>query len=749
METAASQDTMRCPSCRKQLPKGTVFCPWDGSALESTRATAPRVDPLIDAQVGDYVVQERIGAGGMGIVYRAIQPLIGKQVAIKVLKAEFSGAQELVQRLLVEARVVNAIQHRGIIDIFGFGQLPDGRPYVVMELLQGISLDQLIKWRGRVGGPETVAILDEILSALGAAHRAGVIHRDLKPGNVFLVDGADGTRAAKILDFGIAKVTASQGGGPMTMQGMLLGTPEYMAPEQIRGTKVEATADLYAVGVMAFQMLTGKRPFAGEQLSVLFAQVEEAPVSPSSLVPEISPELERIVLRLLAKNPAQRFQTAEAVRHELQSVQEEPARRRPAMKVGPEHSKTIPPVPSPPTGATTVRLGGVVRAKPPKPSRSRWLAGGGAIALSGIAAVGLLTVWKKDAPPREQVPVTAEQPKSDVPPEVSAQALPEAPPGPEAVAEQGSEEEKPQEAVPQEMELLEMELQEVGLDSASATHRPKRKGKPLTRKVSQSEPLTAPAPPPMAVSMASNAQPAVREAPVIVPQVAEAKPPVPVVPPAQRTPVEAVGQVASPSPRDGLAACRPSRFDRRTQQTEILLSRLDCLEARAHADAAGKKASSVFLGEIGRLRQAAKAVRTASERMTVTQSVDALRTRYDQQHGVLVLPAMASAPVSPPTAAGMPPASKPAPSEEAVVTTVETSSQPGHSRSRIDRNGLLLRISQNEARLSETQGLGREDEALGALTKLDKLVRKAETASERMAVAIQLDEWEKKFLPKR
>jgi serine/threonine-protein kinase len=318
------EQAMKCPSCGKQLPSGMVFCPWDGRALEPMSSLEQRGDPLLQAQVSEYVIKERIGTGGMGIVYRAVQPLIGKQVAIKVLKAEYAEAQAVVQRLLVEARVVNAIKHRGIIDIFGFGQLPDGRPYFVMELLHGLPLVTFIRKQGRVGTSAAIAILDASLSALGAAHRENVIHRDLKPGNVFLVEESDGSRSVKLLDFGIAKVAQSQTIGPLTMSGHVLGTPEYMAPEQIRGERVEPTADLYAVGVIAFQMLTGRRPFIGEQLQVLFAQVEEEPPAPSSLVPDLPKKLESIVLRLLAKRPAQRFQSAEEVRKELDAFISKP-----------------------------------------------------------------------------------------------------------------------------------------------------------------------------------------------------------------------------------------------------------------------------------------------------------------------------------------------------------------------------------------------------------------------------------------
>lgn len=279
---------------------------------------APVVDPLLSMQVGDFVIQERIGAGGMGVVYRAVHRLIGKQAAIKVLRAELVSQQQ-VERLLIEARAVNAIHHPGIIDIFGFGSLSDGRPYIIMELLRGFALSAFIRQQGRLDAGTTVDLLDELLSALGAAHDAGVVHRDLKPGNVFMAENAHGTHSLKLVDFGIAKLERSQD-APTTLEGTILGTPEFMAPEQIRGASISPATDLYAVGVIAFQMLTGQRPFTGDPVQVLFAQVEQQPPVPSSRASGIPPELDALVLQLLAKDPAARPPSAEAVRQALRSV---------------------------------------------------------------------------------------------------------------------------------------------------------------------------------------------------------------------------------------------------------------------------------------------------------------------------------------------------------------------------------------------------------------------------------------------
>ncbi|NNC16354.1 serine/threonine protein kinase, partial [Corallococcus exiguus] len=268
------------------------------ASAEST----PLVDPLPSSQIGDFTVEERIGSGGMGVVYRATHSLIGKQAAIKVLRAELVSPR-LHERLLVEARAVNAIRHPGIIDIFGFGKLPDGRPYIVMELLEGRPLSELLSDQQRLDVPTVLWMLDQILSPLGAAHRAGVVHRDLKPANVFMVEPPNAAPMLKLVDFGIAKLLENKE-SPTSIDGSVLGTPEFMVPEQIRGGTVGPATDLYALGVMAFQMLTGVRPFQGDPVQVLFAHVEQTPPLPSSRAEGIPPELDTLVLQLLAKDPA-------------------------------------------------------------------------------------------------------------------------------------------------------------------------------------------------------------------------------------------------------------------------------------------------------------------------------------------------------------------------------------------------------------------------------------------------------------
>lgn len=281
-------------------------------------------DKLIGQKVGDYLIQERIGTGGMGHVYRGVQPLIGATVAIKVLRPEAAGDPQQVQRLLSEARVVNAIRHRGIVDIFNFAKLPDGRHCVVMELLQGHSLEALIQTKGRLPLEEALPYFEECLDALAAAHKAGVIHRDLKPSNIFIVE-QHGKRYAKLLDFGIAKQSmAPDGLVAQTVMTRFMGTPGFVAPEQARAQPVGPLTDLYALGVVMFLTLSGRPPFEAETpYELVRMHVELPPPRPSSFESKIPAALDALILSMMAKSPADRPQGAEVVRDRLASLRAE------------------------------------------------------------------------------------------------------------------------------------------------------------------------------------------------------------------------------------------------------------------------------------------------------------------------------------------------------------------------------------------------------------------------------------------
>jgi len=276
-------------------------------------------DSLIGTVVGAYRIERLIGRGGVGAIYAGIEPTIGKSVAVKVLRHEYARDEEQRRRLVAEARAVNDIRHRGIVDIFAMGELPDGRRYLVMEMLEGEPLDRYLERRGRLGWQEAVSLIDELLAVLAAAHQAGVLHRDLRPSNLFRVTPPHGEPFLKVLDFGLAK----RGFGVNTLQSYaaMVGTPSYMAPELAKGEAVDARTDLYAVGCLLFEMLTGSPPYRAPTVIEVVQLHLSAPVPrPSTVVPELPCGLDALVARLLSKDREGRPPSALALRDELASL---------------------------------------------------------------------------------------------------------------------------------------------------------------------------------------------------------------------------------------------------------------------------------------------------------------------------------------------------------------------------------------------------------------------------------------------
>jgi eukaryotic-like serine/threonine-protein kinase len=279
-----------------------------GDGRSVTHIGADDADLVAGQKVGEYEVEEKIGEGGFGTVFRAVHPLIGKRVAIKVLARQFSAQPEMVSRFVAEARAVNQIRHRNIIDIFSFGQLEDGRHYYVMEFLDGMPMDEYLEQRGRIPLGECIPLLRSIARALDAAHAKGIAHRDLKPENVFLVHEEDGNVYPKLLDFGIAKLlTADSPQSHKTRTGAPIGTPYYMSPEQARGRDVDHRTDIYAFGIVAYEALTGAVPFDGEDyMEILLAQIQEEAAPPSSKVAELPASVDQGIAWMLQKDPGAR-----------------------------------------------------------------------------------------------------------------------------------------------------------------------------------------------------------------------------------------------------------------------------------------------------------------------------------------------------------------------------------------------------------------------------------------------------------
>ena len=265
-------------------------------------------------RLGSYVIQRKLGEGGMGVVYVAVHAGLGQEVAVKLLLPAVSQSPDLLARFFNEARAASRVNHPGIVRIFDVGQSADGSAYFVMELLPGESLAARLR-RERLGVAKACLIARQVAGALAAAHRAGIVHRDLKPDNIFLAPDPEvvGGERAKILDFGIAKLSAEMQGGSQTRTGTLLGTPLYMSPEQCRGGRdVDRRADIYSLGCIIYEMLTGRPPFDGEGMGEILGKHQFVePTPPDAVVAGLPAGLGAIVLGALAKNPAARQQSME------------------------------------------------------------------------------------------------------------------------------------------------------------------------------------------------------------------------------------------------------------------------------------------------------------------------------------------------------------------------------------------------------------------------------------------------------
>jgi serine/threonine protein kinase len=270
------------------------------------------------ALAGSWRITSLIASGGCGVVYAARHPILGRAAAVKVLHAELASSPGMVDRFVREARAVNQIRHPSIIDIFDFGELPDGRPFFVMELLAPRDLEHRIADAGRLGLAEVLAIMTPICLALEAAHSAGYIHRDLKARNIGFAVGAGGIEVPKLLDFGIAKLLEGDAlGATGTVR---VGTPHCMSPEQIRGERIDARTDIYALGVLLHHMLTGRCPFDGDSLAEIERCHLETPPPPPSRLAPVPPALDALVTRALAKRPADRPASVGALLAELAAV---------------------------------------------------------------------------------------------------------------------------------------------------------------------------------------------------------------------------------------------------------------------------------------------------------------------------------------------------------------------------------------------------------------------------------------------
>jgi len=295
-----------CPTCSSRYPAEYKVCPKDGTALVEE---AP--DELVGQTLREsYTIIRVIGEGGMGRVYEARHTRIGsKRFAVKMLHPEYARQPDVLSRFQREAEAAAQIKNPHVVDVYDVDRTADGRPFIVGELLDGKEFADLLTQIGKMPVPQAVRIVRQVCKALAAAHAKGVVHRDMKPENVFLTGDMNHPHA-KVIDFGISKVDDGPTGKALTRTGMIMGTPSYMAPEQARGQKVDHRADIYAVGAMLYCAVTGQRPFDhGDPAATLMAVLSEEPQRPRSLEPSIPEALEMVIQRAMTKDPNDRYQS--------------------------------------------------------------------------------------------------------------------------------------------------------------------------------------------------------------------------------------------------------------------------------------------------------------------------------------------------------------------------------------------------------------------------------------------------------
>ena len=304
-------------------------------------------DPLLGVVVeGRYKIESVIGQGSAGTVYRAVQELIGREVAIKVLHDYLVSDQEFIKRFTQEAKASSRLSHPNIITIYDFGVIPQGgRPYIAMDLLKGTPMSDLLSDRNHLTIEETIPVFKQVCGALGEAHRQGVVHRDVKPENIVLVERSGQKLFPIVVDFGIARLVQEESDvARITRTGTVCGSPTYMSPEQCTSSKVDHRSDIYSLGVVLYEALTGEVPFLSDELVKVMAMHLSDPPKPLNQVREdlqFSAALEEVVYKSLAKNPDQRYQNMEEFAEALEESLKEPVEvarpepKRPEMRSGP------------------------------------------------------------------------------------------------------------------------------------------------------------------------------------------------------------------------------------------------------------------------------------------------------------------------------------------------------------------------------------------------------------------------------
>ncbi len=304
-----------CPRCKQALDDDFTVCPSDGTRLDGGGGRESLSSlPLFE---GRYDILRKLGEGGTARVFKALDTQTGRHVAIKIIEDEAANTPTWRERLLREAALLESLRHPNVVAVYAGGETSNDSPYLIMEYLEGETLGQLMQRQPALPVNAALAVLTEIASGLAAAHAIGVIHRDVKPDNIFLVGPRGAPTRAKIFDFSFARV---QGGKRFTSEGFILGTPHYMAPEQTVGDPTGMRTDIYALGVVAYRMLTGVLPFDGEDVVLLAQHLYETPVSPSSRRRDVPQAVDAIIMSALRKRPSNRYPSMQDLVEDVERV---------------------------------------------------------------------------------------------------------------------------------------------------------------------------------------------------------------------------------------------------------------------------------------------------------------------------------------------------------------------------------------------------------------------------------------------
>ncbi len=386
-------DRKVCLECHRQFTGIVKACPHDGSSLVDIIQ-----DPLIGTVLaGKYEIMSVVGTGGMGVVYKGRQHLMDRIVAIKMLRAQHVSDSMSVKRFQQEGKACCLLNHPHVITIYDFGVSPTGQPYMVMDFLEGVSMADIIKQDGQVSVERSIRILMQACEALDHAHRLGVVHRDLKPSNIMLIDYDGEKDFVKVVDFGVAKINSPNDveAQRLTQVGEVCGSPVYMSPEQCMGYELDNRSDIYSMGVVMYETLTGKLPLLGKTMvDTMSKHISEPPPPFSEARPDlyIPERLEAVIMKALAKDPEQRHQTMDDLARDLDMAIPRPGRSQVLRTTPLEEGKK--------------QEGGGIASALSKMSILHWVAI--SILVIGIGFVGLKMTEKKPEP------VNAETPKRDL-----------------------------------------------------------------------------------------------------------------------------------------------------------------------------------------------------------------------------------------------------------------------------------------------------------------------------------------------